>query len=134
MIKLRFIAGLLLAFALANYGVVASASAHAHDSDEFHPIHLIDGHESASDHHDSDETLAADEVAESLALEINSPAPPDHKETGFHSHSTLQFGPVDGMEQLAFAMIKSLPHPSDPDGFRPLLRDRPPFKPPRVTL
>lgn len=120
---------LMIAIAVANYGVVATATAHNHDDNGFHQVHVMtfDG----SDHtHDHDAP-----APERITLDVDQGAPTsDHSETGFHSHSTPQFGPSDGTLSLAFSLISDRLSLPNPQGLVPLHRESPPFKPPRVIL
>lgn len=123
--SLRKLTALILAISLANYGVLASAVAHAHETTGFHQVHLLDddGH-----HHDHEE------MDDQQDRENNEPNAPEHSETGFHSHSSPQFGPIETATlRVAFLM---LPRDAwvDPSGVNPLHKDRPPFKPPRTIL
>ncbi|GEM_PF-2254772 len=126
----RFVT-LVLALAIANYGILATASAHAHAHDGWHPIHAVTDDQPA-DAHDHDRSSLV-EKSVSGDFDENERAP-THTETGFHSHSTPQFGPADGIEYIAIAVIKGPQNPLDPDDIIHLNRDRPPFKPPRIFL
>jgi len=120
----RKFAALVLSLAVANYGVVAMASLHAHEHTGFHQLHVaFDG-----DHHD-DHNNANSETESNTGL----PAP-EHSETGFHSHSTPQFGPAVSDVLPAVVLTTGRANSPDPDRFAPLHRDRPPFKPPRTDL
>lgn len=133
MTKLRSIAVYFLALAIANYGVLAAASAHAHAHDGWHPVHVVADGQTAEtlehDHHVSSPV----EVSVSGDFEEDEGAPP-HTETGFHSHSTPQFGPNDAYMSLAFAPTAKRVVSPDPQGLTQRHRDKPPFKPPRAFL
>lgn len=119
----------IIALALANYGVVATASAHAHDDHGFHQVHVA-SFDSGDHDHDHDAP-----APEQIALDSDQSAPTsDHTETGFHSHSAPQFGPNDGALSLAFVAITDRVSPPDPQGLTQLHRDSPPYKPPRTIL
>lgn len=119
----------ILALAIANYGVVATAMAHAHDDHGFHQVHVVNFDGSDHDHgHDAP-------ISEHPAPDFDEGAPTsDHSETGFHSHSTPQFGPADTSMWLDFALIPKRALPPDPQGVAPRYREKPPFKPPRTSL
>jgi len=120
---LRKFTALVLTVALANYGVMATAAAHAHEHTGFHQVHAdFDGNHGRSDHHGEYDEAGSD---------TNLPAP-EHSETGFHSHSTPQFGPADPGVLLAVALNARRTSSPDPDRLLPLHRDSPPFKPPRT--
>ncbi|MCK5749990.1 MAG: hypothetical protein KAH44_27480 [Oricola sp.] len=133
MTKLRSFVVYVLALAIANYGVLASASTHAHAHDGWHPIHVVADSQTADAHGHDHDGSAPEEKLVSTGLEENDGVPP-HTETGFHSHSTPQFGPMDIGLSLAFAMISERAAPPDPQGAAARHRDKPPFKPPRTSL
>lgn len=124
--SLRKLSALILTLALANYGVVATA-VHAHEHSGFHQVHvLLDG-----DHDDGRHQGAPEHEPEEADRNSGAPA---HTETGFHSHSSPQFGPADASVMLAVAIETGRPQPPDPDSLFQRHRDRPPFKPPRILL
>lgn len=129
MSHLRRFLTLIVALALANYGAMATASAHTHDHDGFHQVHPVSSDGFDFDHH------AEMEENESAGLDQEEGLPStDHTETGFHSHSTPQFGPHDAEISLAFILTTGRASLPDPGSFVLLPRDRPPFKPPRTSL
>ncbi len=126
---LRKFAALIVTLALANYGVMAMASAHAHEHTGFHQVHAgFDGDHDRSDHQDEPDNAEYD-----AGSDTNLPMP-EHSETGFHSHSTPQFGPADPGILLMATLTAGRTNLPDPDRFAPLHRDSPPFKPPRTHL
>ena len=133
MTKLRSIAVYVLALAIANYGILASASAHSHAHDGWHPAHVVAGGQTVEAHGHDHHNAAPAEISSLTDLEVNEGAP-SHTETGFHSHSTPQFGPNDGILSLAFSLISArFPLPG-PQGLLSFHRESPPFKPPRIFL
>lgn len=114
----------LVALALANYGVLATASAHTHDAEGFHQVHVAvdddhgDGHRHHSDDVDHDEGTPGSE----------------HHESSFHSHSSPQFGPADSQAGLAIRFVKGRTiWPDATQGPSPS-KDGRLFKPPRMLL
>ena len=129
MTKLRSFLVYVLTLAIANYGLLASASAHAHLHDGWHPIHVVADSQAADPHGHDHDGSAPEELSVSAGLEEND-GPPPHTETGFHSHSSPQFGPTDTGVSFALMLIsataKSLPSnrhapPSDLNGSAPAL-------------
>lgn len=129
MVFARRLLALMISLALANYGVVATVAAHAHEHGAFHPAHVIsvDDHDRGH-HHDALFSENAD-----FDHDDELPAP-DHTETGFHTHSVPQFGPTDAALTLALVLVTHRASPPDPLGLTHRHRDKPPFKPPRKTL
>ncbi len=123
---LRQFVALTLVLAFANYGVAATA-VHSHEHQGFHQLHVeLEGdhghHHDISDHHH-----------EKIDPDTGFPTP-DHSETGFHSHSTPQFGPTDTTVSLAFVLKTDRIKPLDPAALTQRHREKPPFKPPRAIL
>lgn len=123
---LRKIVALALVLAFANYGVTATV-VHSHEHQGFHQVHVeLDGGHGR--HHD-----ATDHEHEEIDPDTGLPAP-DHSETGFHSHSTPQFGPTDATVSLDFALETDRIKPLGPAALTQRHREKPPFKPPRLIL
>ena len=133
MTKLRSFLVYVLTLAIANYGLLASASAHAHLHDGWHPIHVVADSQAADPHGHDHDGSAPEELSVSAGLEEND-GPPPHTETGFHSHSSPQFGPTDTGVSFALMLISDRVLPPAPQGAAPRHREKPPFKPPRPTL
>lgn len=117
-------AALGLAFALANYGVLATASAHTHEAIGFHQVHVAVDDHNDDHHHDDAGDVDGDE---------NAPGS-EHHESGYHSHSSPQFGPADAQTALALLVIEGRAVWPDPADARSPSRDGRPFKPPRTHL
>lgn len=129
MVFARRLLALMISLALANYGIVATAAAHTHEHGAFHPAHVIsvDDHDHGH-HHDAPDS-------ENAGFDHDNELPaPGHSETGFHTHSTPQFGPNDAGLSLAFILITDRATPPDPLELTHRHRDKPPFKPPRAIL
>ena len=117
---------LALTLAFANYGMAATV-VHSHEHEGFHPVHIVlDGD------HDRD-AHAADHEHPEIDPDAGTPAP-EHSETGFHSHSTPQFGPADASVLIAVHLTTDRAAPIEPESHFQNHRDRPPFKPPRFSL
>lgn len=110
--------------ALANYGVLATASAHTHDAAGFHQVHVAHDDHHDEHHHDDAGDADGDE---------NAPGS-EHHESGFHSHSSPQFGPADAQAVFALFIAKGRAVWPDPADARSLSKDQRPFKPPRSLL
>jgi len=125
----RKFAALVLTFALVSYSGAAMALTHAHEYTGFHQMHAgFDG-----DHDRSDHLGELDNANSEMVSNIGSSAP-GHSETGFHSHSSPQFGPIDTGVLLGAIVATGGANSSDSDRCAPLHQDRPPFKPPRIYL
>ncbi len=122
---LRKLTALILAISLANYGLLASAVAHVHEATGFHQVHLLDDDGHLHEHEETDHQQDR---------EGDEPNAPKHSETGFHSHSSPQFGPIDTATLRVAFLTLSRAAWVDPSGVNPLHKDRPPFKPPRTIL
>ncbi len=110
-----------LVFTLVNYGVLAAAVTHAHEHSGPHAVHFLDDGDDRLHH--GQEGPTGDE-----------PNAPKHSESGFHTHSSPQFGPVDAATlRVAFAASSRIAW-ADPSGSGPLYKDKPAFKPPRTIL
>lgn len=128
MVVFRKIAALTVMLALVNYGA-AAAAVHAHEYAGFHDVHIIvdHGHDEGADHHAPAAPLTPIDAD-------GAPASPTHNETGFHSHGSTQFGPVDVGFALRFVGPSQLAELLDLSGLIALDRSSPPFKPPRAIL
>ena len=133
MIRLRSFVVYVVALAIANYGVLASVSAHAHAHDGWHPVHVVSDSHTGDAHGHNHYDSAPVEMLIPVDLEENDGAPP-HTETGFHSHSTPQFGPADNGMSFVFMLISDRALPPVPRGAAPRHREKPPLKPPRNFL
>ena len=114
----------MLAIAVASYGVLVTTVAHAHDFAGFHQVHVLE-----DDHHHDHNKVGNEK--DHNEQEQNGP---EHSETGFHSHSSPQIGPADSATLRTTFVTLGRAAWIDPARANPLHKDRPPFKPPRISL
>lgn len=156
MTGLRMVLGLVLAIAVANYGVLAATTAHAHDHKGAHSLHIAtkisgdslghdhghhhDHYAATADQHADQEGAVGDDTQpitanpELIASVGDSLPAPEHTETGFHTHSAPQIGPQEAVFVLAREQTAERLTAPHPDSVRPQGGERPPLRPPRILL
>lgn len=122
---LRKIGALALVLLFAGYSVLAGAFVHSHEHSASHEAHFLEDRGAQGDR--------AALLDQQEAGEKNQTAP-EGPETGFHSHSSHQFGATESNFLKVYFLSKRLDSWSEPSILHSLTNDGPPFKPPRAIL
>jgi hypothetical protein len=127
----------VLTLALAHFGVVATAPAHAHEVETPHGVHAATLHDHVFTDHDYDdrhEHADARGGANDGDLAGAQGSDADGTHTVFHVHCCPHFAPVDpGLKPSAPMAIAARLRPPDVSG-SPTASSAPPFRPPRTFL
>lgn len=98
---------------------------HSHEHSASHESHFLGDREAEVDRAALLDQQEAGEKAQNA---------PEGSETGFHSHSPHQFGATDAYFLKDYILSTRLDRWSEPSILHSLMRDGPPFKPPRAIL
>jgi len=139
MVLLRRLLTGLLVFAVAHFGVLATAPAHAHESGDGHGVReivLSQAHDAEHHHAHDDDGGVSHQGDESLALGGSSAPDSDEPSHGEHAHVHVcpQFTPLANPSALkAPVMLRELIWPVRSASVISYLAS-PPLRPPRTNL
>jgi len=139
MVSLRRLLTGLLVFAVTQFGVIAIAPAHAHESGNGHGVReiVLSHQEPAAHHHDHDDHHAdhQDTVLD-LSDDIDSVPPTEDGGRGehVHVHACPQFAPISGqVTVIAPTMLREMTWPGLSVA-AVTYSSSPPLRPPRTSL
>lgn len=139
MVLLRRLLTGLLAFALTQFGVIASAPAHAHEGGNSHGVReIVLSHDAPAAHHhdDGDHRTDHDQMTAELTGDIDSTLPPEEGGRGeqAHVHACPQFASISGQVNLtAPTMLREMSWPGL-SAAAVTYSSSPPLRPPRTGL
>lgn len=141
MIRVRCLLSVLLSIAFAQFGVLATAPAHAHEAEIAHVVHAADVGDHGlviitGAHHDDDHDhqRTSDHVLDFSAPPADGEPSKSHDDHVTHVHSCPQFAPVAAHEIAAMAkLVTQAVRPPQADA-APSRTSAPPLRPPRTSL
>lgn len=138
---MRRLLSVLLSIAFAQFGVLATAPAHAHDADAVHIVHVVDVSDhglviAAHDHLDDDHDHqgAPDNDLDFGKTPADGEPSESHGDHVTHVHSCPQFAPVAAHEiALKASLVTEAVRPPQAEA-APSRASAPPLRPPRTSL